>query len=101
MLASMMAVQALTPYLYKDYFKAPELISLGGIVGIAASFIILPVLSPLVKKVGKKELSAGTMIITILPVITTTISFIAMVFVYNLSKTKLEEMTAKLELRRG
>lgn len=64
MLASMMAVSALTPYLYKDYFQAPELISLGGMVGMAASFLVLPFLSPLVKKFGKKELSAGTMIIT-------------------------------------
>lgn len=66
MLASMMAVQALTPYLYKDYFKSPELISIGGMIGMIASFVVLPFLGPLVKKFGKKELATGTMVITIL-----------------------------------
>ena len=208
MLASMMAVNALTPYLYKDYFKSPELISLGGVIGMISSFLILPFLSPLVNKFGKKELSVGTMliavaanlalflmpikspyvymainfiasigtgffnvliwalvgdaidyqeyitgkreegivyasyslvrklgqaiaggiggfaltfigykagvatqtpevaqgikyIITILPFVSALISTIAMTFVYNLSKTKLAEMTKELELRRG
>ncbi|MGL5382522.1 MAG: MFS transporter [Culicoidibacterales bacterium] len=65
MLASMMAVSALTPYLYKDYFQAPELITLGGLVGLLSSFIILPFIGKLVKKFGKKELAAGTMVIAI------------------------------------
>ncbi|MGL6107367.1 MFS transporter [Romboutsia sp.] len=65
MLSSMMAVQALTPYLYKDYFKAPELITLAGITGMLASFIVLPFLGPLVKKFGKKELVSYSMVIGI------------------------------------
>ena len=40
-------------------------------------------------------------IITILPFVSALISTIAMTFVYNLSKTKLAEMTKELELRRG
>ncbi|MGL5316199.1 MAG: MFS transporter [Peptostreptococcaceae bacterium] len=65
MMVSMFAVQALTPYLYKDYFQAPGLISLAGALGMVSSFIILPVLSPLVAKFGKKELAAGTMVVGI------------------------------------
>lgn len=65
MLSSMMAVNALTPYLYKDYFQNTDLISLAGILGIASSFIILPLLGSFVKKFGKKELTAGAMVIAI------------------------------------
>lgn len=65
MMISQFAVQALTPYLYKDYFGQPGLISLSGAVGMVSSFIILPLLNPLVKRFGKKELTCGTMVIAI------------------------------------
>lgn len=66
MMVSQFGAQALTPYLYKDYFAQPELISLASGVGMVSSFIILPFLTPLVAKFGKKELACGTMVIAIL-----------------------------------
>lgn len=65
MLASQFTVMALTPYLYKDYFKSPELIVVGGLIGMLSSFIILPFLAPLVAKLGKKELIVVTMFIAL------------------------------------
>lgn len=54
-LASFMSVNALTPYLFKDYFHAPNLIALSGLIGLASSFIAMPIISPLAKRYGKKE----------------------------------------------
>lgn len=54
-LVSYMTVNAMTPYLFKDYFKAPALIALSGFIGLGSSFIAMPILSPLVKRFGKKE----------------------------------------------
>ncbi|OBZ12739.1 MFS transporter [Bacillus sp. FJAT-26390] len=54
-LASFMTVNALTPYLFKDYFHAPQLIALSGLIGLASSFVAMPIISPLAKRYGKKE----------------------------------------------
>lgn len=64
-LVAMFSVQALIPYLYKDYFGDAGLIPLAGGLGMVSSLVILPILGPLVGKFGKKELSASTMIIAI------------------------------------
>lgn len=63
-LTAMILSQGITPYLFKDYFKAPGLIGLAGAIGMAASFIILPSLSPLVQKYGKKELAGAGLILS-------------------------------------
>jgi GPH family glycoside/pentoside/hexuronide:cation symporter len=62
---AMFSVQALTPYLYKDYFKASNLLTLSGIVGMVANFSVLPFLGMLVSKFGKKELASTTMLVAI------------------------------------
>lgn len=82
MLASQFTVMALTPYLYKDYFKSPELIVVGGLVGMLSSFIILPFLSPLVAKLGKKELIVGTMVIALVANIALFLSPLSNPYVY-------------------
>ena len=63
-LTSMMLSQSLTVYLYKDYFRAPELVGIAGAAGMAVSFMVLPMLGPLVKKFGKKELVSYGMILS-------------------------------------
>ncbi len=82
MLASQFTVMALTPYLYKDYFKSPELIVVGGLVGMLSSFIILPFLSPLVAKLGKKELIVGTMVIALVANIALFLSPLSNPYIY-------------------
>ena len=64
MLASMLVSQAITPYLFKDYFKNPGLIATSGLIGFGAMFIAMPVISPLVKKYGKKETASIGLTIT-------------------------------------
>lgn len=59
-------IGALTPYLFKDYFKDTKILSLVSIVTMPAMLIALPFLKPLVAKFGKKEISAAGLIITIL-----------------------------------
>lgn len=62
-LVSFMTVNAITPYLFKDYFKAPNLIAVSGLIGLGSSFIAMPILSPLVKRLGKKETAVIGLII--------------------------------------
>lgn len=57
LMGSLLTTQALNAYLYKEYFKAPKLMAIGGMVGIIASFVIIPFAGPIVKKLGKKEAS--------------------------------------------
>ncbi|WP_282942492.1 glycoside-pentoside-hexuronide (GPH):cation symporter [Paenibacillus sp. RC67] len=64
MLASMLVSQAITPYLFKDYFKNPGLIAMSGLIGLGAMFVAMPVITPLVKKYGKKETASIGLIIT-------------------------------------
>ena len=55
MMASLLTTQSLNIYLFKDYFKAPKLIAVGGMVGVLASFVVIPFAGIIVKKIGKKE----------------------------------------------
>ena len=48
---------SLNAYLFKDYFQAPGLLGLGGMVGMIGTFIVLPLTTKLVAKVGKKNVS--------------------------------------------
>lgn len=65
MLLALMLPMSLNGFLFKDYFKAPKLLTLAGIVGMAASFIIMPFTGKFVAKFGKKETAASTLIISI------------------------------------
>ncbi len=67
---------ALNTYLFKDYFQAPGLLGLAGMVGMLAIFVALPLTTKLVAKFGKKNVAAYTLIISI-------VAYGVMVFVPN------------------
>lgn len=56
---------ALNTYLFKDYFKAPGLLGIAGMVGMLAIFVALPLTTKLVAKFGKKNVATYTLIISI------------------------------------
>lgn len=56
---------SLNAYLFKDYFQAPGLLGLGGMVGMIGTFIVLPLTTKLVAKFGKKNVSTYSLIISI------------------------------------
>ncbi|MDQ8737248.1 glycoside-pentoside-hexuronide (GPH):cation symporter [Paenibacillus sp. LHD-38] len=65
MMVSLMVVSAITPYLFKDYFKTPGLISIAGLIGLGSALLAMPLVSPLVKKYGKKESAVIGLIIAV------------------------------------
>lgn len=65
MLLALMLPMSLNSYLFKDYFQNPGLLTIAGLVGIAASFVIMPFTGKFVSKFGKKETAAGTLVISI------------------------------------
>ena len=78
MMAGMLTVNTLNVYLFKDYFKAPGLTALGGMVGMLASFVVIPFAGAIVKKLGKKETAVVGAIIP-------TIVYVGMLFIPNLT----------------
>lgn len=56
---------SLNAYLFKDYFQAPGLLGLGGMVGMVGTFVALPLTTKLVSKFGKKNVSTYSLIISI------------------------------------
>ena len=56
---------SLNAYLFKDYFQAPGLLGLGGMVGMVGTFIALPLTTKLVAKFGKKNVSTYSLVISI------------------------------------
>ncbi len=64
-LTAMFLPTALNTYLFKDYFQAPGLLGLAGLVGMLAIFVALPLTTKLVAKFGKKNVTAYTLIISI------------------------------------
>ena len=56
---------ALNAYLFKDYFGAPGLLSLAGLLPMVSMFIVLPFTSKLVAKFGKKNIAIFGSIISI------------------------------------
>lgn len=75
-LTAMFLPNALNTYLFKDYFQAPGLLGLAGMVGMLAIFVALPLTTKLVSKFGKKNVAAYTLIISI-------VAYGIMVFVPN------------------
>ncbi len=53
-----MLISAVNIYLFKDYFSNTSALSMIGLVQTAAVFIAIPLVKPLVKKFGKKEIAA-------------------------------------------
>ena len=56
---------SLNAYLFKDYFQAPGLLGIAGMVGMLGTFIALPLTTKLVAKFGKKNVSTYSLIISI------------------------------------
>ncbi|WP_250278960.1 MFS transporter [[Clostridium] colinum] len=54
-MAGLLTTQGLTAYLFKDYFKAPSLISIGGLSALISSFLVIPFATKIISKLGKKE----------------------------------------------
>lgn len=94
MILAMMLPMSLNSFLFKDYFKSPGLISLIGVTGLIASFMVMPFTGKCVDKYGKKEVatwtiavSIGAYIILFLVPITNPYIYIAIVFVANLGSS--------------
>ena len=64
-LVGMFLTSALQTYMFKDYFQNTSLITVSGLLGMASSFIIMPMTGKLVAKFGKKEVATYTLLITI------------------------------------
>jgi len=61
LIASQTYSQSVYNYLFKDYFSNPKLFSLYSVATYAPMVILIPFMSKLVKKFGKKELCAAGM----------------------------------------
>lgn len=64
LLTSLMISNSLNTYLFKDYYRNAKAMSLNGIVLILNVILIAPLVSPLVKKFGKKEVASGALLFT-------------------------------------
>jgi len=58
-----MLVQTVNTFLFKDYFANAKALSLMNLVMTGTVFVLMPFLSPLVKRFGKKELAAAGMLL--------------------------------------
>ncbi|WP_449538764.1 MFS transporter [Ferdinandcohnia sp. Marseille-Q9671] len=58
-----MLIQSVNIFLFKDYFANAKAVSMVNLVTSGTVFLLMPVLSPLVKKFGKKELAATGMLL--------------------------------------
>src|SRR5690606_3032790 len=58
-----MLVQTVNTFLFKDYFANAKALSLMNLVMTGTVFVLMPFLSPLVNKFGKKELAPAGMLL--------------------------------------
>lgn len=65
MMAGQLTGSALNAYLFKDYFKAPELIAISGLAGLVPMLFVIPLVGLFVKKFGKKETAVGGVMISV------------------------------------
>ena len=63
-LVSIMLVGAVNVYLFKDYFNNAAALSIVGLIQAGATFLAIPLATPLVKKFGKKEIASVGMLVT-------------------------------------
>ena len=64
-LTAMFLPNALNAYLFKDYFQAPGLLSIAGLLPMVGTFLALPFTSKLVAKFGKKNVATYCGILSI------------------------------------
>ena len=64
-LTAMFLPNALSAYLFKDYFQAPGLLSLAGLLPMVGTFLAIPVTGKLVAKFGKKNIAIYSGIVSI------------------------------------
>lgn len=64
-LTAMFLPNALNAYLFKDYFQAPGLLSLAGLLPMVGTFLAIPVTGKLVAKFGKKNIAIYSGIVSI------------------------------------
>ena len=58
LMTNVMFIGAVNIYLFKDYFESTAALSVYGVVSSVAAFVVMPLIAPLVKKFGKKEISS-------------------------------------------
>ncbi|QPB43580.1 MFS transporter [Rodentibacter haemolyticus] len=63
LLASLL-IGTMNPYLYVDYFNSKLGLSIGGMLGVIATFTVAPFANPIVKHFGKKESAAIALLFT-------------------------------------
>lgn len=64
-LTAMFLPNSLNAYLFKDYFQAPGLLSLAGLLPMVGTFLAIPVTGKLVAKFGKKNIAIYSGIVSI------------------------------------
>ena len=64
-LTAMFIPASLNAYLFKDYFKAPGMLGLSGLIPMVSIFIILPLSGKLVAKFGKKNIAVYSSLICV------------------------------------
>ena len=57
---------ALNAYLFKDYFQAPGMLSLAGLLPMVGMFIVLPFTGKLVAKFGKKNIAIYSSLVCVI-----------------------------------
>lgn len=62
-LLSMLVAQSLNMYLYMDYFKNIQAMSLAGFLGVGTALLMAPFASKLAAKFGKKEVCAAGLLV--------------------------------------
>ena len=62
----MMLIGAVNVYLFKDYFHNAAALSIVGLIQVATVFLAIPLVQPLVKKFGKKEVASAGMLLAAL-----------------------------------
>ena len=62
----MMLIGAVNVYLFKDYFQNAAALSIVGLIQTATVFLAIPLVQPLVKKFGKKEIASAGMLLAAL-----------------------------------
>ncbi|WP_245831739.1 MFS transporter [Oceanobacillus senegalensis] len=75
-----MLVLSINVYLFKDYFESATALSIFSIIQAVTVFGSMPLLTPLVKRFGKKEVGAGGMLLA-------AIGYMVLYFIPNISLT--------------
>jgi GPH family glycoside/pentoside/hexuronide:cation symporter len=66
MLTVNLLIATITPYLSKDYFHNPKIITYFNLSVIPVALVLLPTIKPLVARFGKKEVASGALVLTVI-----------------------------------